>query len=381
MSLADHLPLTLLRLATWPRDFRRWRAGGDEPRVFYGFDRLPATHEVGHGGIIKVQDLQHRFPNTLCAANLLYLISSYQPLFAPRLATLARRAGAGFVLNQNGVAYPGWYGPNWEQQNVTMRQLLQQADHVVYQSRFCQQTADRFLGPATCPGEILYNPVDTAIFTPALRDPVPGRFVILLAGSHGAFYRAQVAVDVLAELLPRLPEARLVIAGRCAWRDDLADAQAELRAYAERRGVGAALELRGPYPQTAAVVLLQSAHVLLHTKYNDPCPRLVVEALACGLPIVYSATGGVPELVGETAGIGVSGPLDYENEHPPCPADLAAALLRVAERRTEFAAAARARAVAALDVKPWIQRHAEIFQRLLAQQRAISPSLKNNHLA
>jgi glycosyltransferase involved in cell wall biosynthesis len=356
-----------LRLPVELRERLRWRRGAASggAKIFYGFDRLPAPHELGHGGIIKVQDLQRRFPNTPRAANLLYLISSYQPLFAPRLVTLARRAGARFVLNQNGVAYPGWYGPDWERSNATMRELLRQADHVVYQSRFCQQTADRYLGPAACPSEILLNPVDTTVFTPAKCDPAPGRFVILLAGSHGTFSRAQVAVDALAELLPRLPEARLVIAGRCAWRDDFAAAQSELRAYAEKRGVGAALELRGPYPQTAAVALLQSAHVLLHTKYNDPCPRLVVEALACGLPIVYSATGGVPELVGEGAGSGVSGPLDYEQEHPPCPAALAAALRQVAGRRAEFAAAARARAVTALDVQPWLQRHAEIFQGLL----------------
>ena len=365
MSLTEHLPLPILRLATWSRDAHRWQASGTEPRVFYGFDCLPASNEVGYGGIIKAQDLQRRFPNTPHGANLLYLISSYLPLFAPRLATLAHRAGTHYVHNQNGVAYPGYYGPDWERQNVTMRQLLRQADHVIYQSRFCQQTADRFLGPAVCPSDILYNPVDTAVFTPALRNPAPGRFVILLAGSQGAFYRAQVAVDTLAELLPRLPEARLIIAGRCAWRSDLTAAQAELRAYAEQRGVAAALELRGPYPQTAAVALLQSAHALLHTKYNDPCPRLVVEALACGLPIAYSATGGVPELVGDAAGIGVAGPLDYEQEHPPCPTELAGALLRIAERRAELAAAARARAVATLDVQPWLQRHAEIFQQLI----------------
>ncbi|MEI6168070.1 MAG: glycosyltransferase family 4 protein [bacterium] len=365
--MKTHWQRMLYRLPVEWREHRRWKVcppTGTPPRVFYGFDRLPAPHEPGHGGIIKVQDLQQMFPNSPHRANLLYLISSYTPLFASRMAERARRAGAHFILNQNGVAYPGWYGPGWENANTDMRKLLVQADHIVYQSRFCKDNADRYLGEAHCPSDILHNPVDTRVFVPAPTDPAPGRFVILLAGSHGSFYRVQTAVDTLAELLPHLPESQLIIAGRCAWRSDTATAEAELQAYASKRGVADRVELTGPYPQTAAVPLMQRAHVLLHTKYNDPCPRLVVEAMACGLPIVYSATGGMPELVTQDAGVGIPGPIDYEQDHPPSPAALAEALLTVARQQATFAAAARLHAMAHLDIQPWLCRHAEIFNNL-----------------
>jgi glycosyltransferase involved in cell wall biosynthesis len=117
-----------------------------------------------------------------------------------------------------------------------------------------------------------------------------------------------------------------------------------------------------------AVRLLHQGHLLLHTKYNDPCPRLVVEALSCGLPVIYSATGGVPELVGDKAGIGVPGPLDWEMDHPPAPKDLAEAVLAVAVRRSEFAGEARRRAVMHFDVRTWLDRHQQIFQKLLAEE-------------
>jgi glycosyltransferase involved in cell wall biosynthesis len=357
-----------LWVATLPRDLLRWHPRTParvQPRVFYGFTRLPTATDQGYGGIIKAQDLQHLYPNTPQGANLLYLISSYPPLFASRLARLAHRAGARFVLNQNGVAYPGWFGQGWERENNRLRRLLMQADHIVYQSQFCKDNADRYLGQANCQSEVLHNPVDTRIFVPATTDPAPGQFVILLAGSHGAFYRAQVAVDTLARLLPRLPEARLVIAGRCAWRTDTRAAEAELRAYTIQCGVGEAADIVGPYAQTAAVPLMQRAHVLLHTKYNDPCPRLVVEALSCGLPVVYSATGGVPELVGEAAGIGIPGPVDFEKDHPPASAELAEALYQIAGAPSLFQSAARQRAVSHLDVQPWLERHKMIFESLL----------------
>ena len=349
------------------REFLRWRRGrhsGDGCRVYYGFDRLPASNDVAGGGIIKTQDLQRAFPNCPNNANLLYLISSALPSFAMTLARRAKAAGAPFVLNQNGVFYAGWYGAGWQQQNGPMRRLLARADHVFYQSQFCKSTADRFLGTPSASWEILHNPVDTATFAPPERAPACDRFSILLAGSHGAFYRAQLAVDTLALLRRRLPEARLIIAGRCLWRPSEETALAEIRAHAADQGVLDAVEFTGPYSQAQALAVMHRAHVLLHTKYNDPCPRLVVEAMACGLPVVYSATGGVPELVGEEAGIGIPGPLDYERDHPPSPELLAEALARVAAQREAYAQAARLRAVRHFDLGPWLERHRAIFERL-----------------
>jgi glycosyltransferase involved in cell wall biosynthesis len=136
----------------------------------------------------------------------------------------------------------------------------------------------------------------------------------------------------------------------------------ELRELLE--GDAERVELVGPYSQAAAPALYRRADVLLHTKYNDPCPTVVVEAMACGLPVVYSASGGTPELVGEEAGIGVPAPLDWTRDHPPEPEQLAAAVQRVAERLPEYSTAARKRSLR-FDVRPWFDRHREVFERLL----------------
>ena len=155
------------------------------------------------------------------------------------------------------------------------------------------------------------------------------------------------------------------------WRSDEQKALQEARQYAQQSGLDTRIDFQGSYNQLEAVRLLRQGHLLLHTKYNDPCPRLVVEALSCGLPVIYSATGGVPELVGEKAGIGVPGLLDWEMDHPPAPENLAEAVLAVAAQRSEFAREARRRAVMNFDVHPWLDRHQQIFQKLLAEQYTV----------
>ncbi len=71
---------------------------------------------------------------------------------------------------------------------------------------------------------------------------------------------------------------------------------------------------------------MRRAHVLLHTKVKDPCPTLVIEAMACGLPVVHPASGGTVELVGDEAGIGVPHPDTWEQDIPPAPEELAEAV-------------------------------------------------------
>jgi glycosyltransferase involved in cell wall biosynthesis len=340
-------------------------SSGNELRVFYGYDRLPGIDDVASGGIVKCQDLQKTFPNTPHGFNLLYLVSSSLPDCAPMMVRFARKAGAKFVLNQNGVAYPAWHGPGWQETNRPLSHLVHEAEYVFYQSKFCKMSADRFLGAREGRSEILYNPVDTTTFVPAPGGRSPDKLVLLAGGSHGQFYRIKSTVETFAQVLKERPDARLIVAGSFRWRGVAAAAKEEFDVLCRQLRVEHAVEFRGVYTQTEAVSLFQSAHIILHTTYNDVCPRLVVEAMSCGLPVVYSKSGGVPELVGETAGIGVPVPPDWDQIHVPAPEDFSAAVSKVAARLPEFARAARERAVQHLDVKPWIERHKIVFEEVL----------------
>jgi glycosyltransferase involved in cell wall biosynthesis len=349
-----------------PGDVARWvsiarsRPGAGGVRVYYGRDRLPSRSEPAHGGAIKFQELADAFPNSPREFNLLYLGSSTMPDDARVLLHLSRRRKAAVAWNQNGVAYPGWYGGGYEKVNGPPGRILRAADFVLYQSEFCKLSADRFYGECGGPWEILHNPVDTRRFTPAGHPPE--RPTLLLGGNQYQSYRFDVALRTLR----RLPDDwQLLVAGELSWYPDRARARREGARLIEERGVGGRVELVGPYTQAEAPALVRRAHVLLHTKYNDPCPTVVLEAMASGLPVVYSASGGVPELVGEEAGVGVQAPLDWERDHPPDPGELQGAVLQVAGRLGAYSAAARQRAVERFDLRPWVERHRVLFEELV----------------
>jgi len=366
----DRLLFPAVLLRTRIRERRRWsRAAGVRrgPAVHYGYDRLPARTEEASGGIVKCQDLAGIYPNTPRDPNLLYLVSSALPPLAPVMVKSCRIAGGRVVLNQNGVVYPGWYGPGWEEANRPMAEVHRLADHVFYQSDFCRAAAQQFLGARQGPSEVLHNPVDTSAFAPRGDRPRGQGPVLLIAGSHHFRYRMTTSVDAFAGVVDRLPDARLVVAGKCAWRGAESESIADLERYAVSRNVRSCLDITGPYTQAQAPGVFRAADVLLHTKYNDPCPRVVVEAMACGLPIVFSATGGGPELVGP-AGVGIPGPLDWEADHPPSADSLSAAVLEVMQDYDRLSATARERAVSTFGVAPWLARHRAVFESLVATE-------------
>jgi glycosyltransferase involved in cell wall biosynthesis len=119
----------------------------------------------------------------------------------------------------------------------------------------------------------------------------------------------------------------------------------------------------GSYTQENAPTLYSNAHILLHTKYADPSPGLIPEALACGLPVVHLSNGGVPELVGD-AGIGVPIEHDWNRINLPESQKMAEAVLRVYEGLNDYSQRARQQA-GKFALKKFIENHTRIFSKVL----------------
>lgn len=314
-----------------------------------------------HGGAVKLLALRDAFPCDERKFAVLYAVSSSLPQCAEALFKLCRARGIKILWNQNGVGYPAWAGRESERFNRPMRRLREMADFVIYQSQFCEESARRFLGPCDAPAEILFNPVDVEKFQPASSRPAGQPPRLLAAGTHGTRDRVIHVLDMLAILRREGIDAVLTVAGNFQWPNGELDFQKHIA----RRGLQNHVQRVARFSQADAASLYTSHHVLIHPKYMDPCPTVVLEAMACGLPVIGSASGGMPELVSEDCGALVPSLLDYDKLHTPTGEELADAFKKALPKLPEMSTAARANIVARFSIGPWVDAHRRIIEHLL----------------
>jgi glycosyltransferase involved in cell wall biosynthesis len=338
---------------------KTWDVPTDRIALNYG-DVIGGAGFVA-GGRVKLLHLAERWP-AMERFNVLYLVSSAPPPFADELVRWARARGIRFVWNQNGVGFPAWAGWNTLDVNRGMARLRRRADFIVYQTQFCERSANAWLGEAHASSEVLYNPVDTAIFRPAAKSPdLREGWRLLAAGTHYQPFRVIGALETARALLDAGHRVQLTVAGAMRWPD----AEAQVHNTIARLHLAEHVNLRPAFSQAEAAGLYQAAHLLLHLKYHDPCPTVVIEALACGLPVVGTRSGGLPELVGEEAGELLQVSNDWWRASYPPARRVAAAVARIIADLPRRASAARARALEKFDKDKWVSAHARIFEQLL----------------
>ena len=347
------------------RFFFRWKRRKIEHApgtgIAIGFGGVLDHRNLIHGGAVKLLPLQAAMGSDEKKINLLYLVSSAQSRFAEDLVTTCRRRGIAFVWNQNGVGYPGWAGKAAEQHNAPMRRLRQLADYVIYQSAFCRDSAEQFLGPCSTPSEILFNPVNLKKFFPLQERPSLESFKLLTLGTHGYPARVLSTLHALKKLSESGHSCTLTIAGKFQWRGGEQMIHEEIK----KLGLASQVSILPSFTQDQAAVLYQSHHLVLHPKYLDPCPTVIIEAMASGCPVVASDSGGIPELVSSDCSYLISAPQNWNKVVTPTGEEIAKGVLSIMPRFSACALAARARAEEFFDEEKWVAQHREVFEKLL----------------
>ena len=183
-----------------------------------------------------------------------------------------------------------------------VRQTMVEADGVITVSEELRQRAIALGVPAEKVTTIL-NGCDTAVFHPGERDAArrelgcdPQSEIILYAGNLFAAKGLGELMQAFLGLAESRPHAHLAIIGQGPYGETLA-----------RRAAAAGLQNRVTLPgrRDAAGVAawMRAADVFCLPSYSEGCPNVIVEALACGRPVVATTAGGIPELVDHACGI------------------------------------------------------------------------------
>lgn len=204
-----------------------------------------------------------------------------------------------------------------------IRSALRHAGAVVAVSK---ALADKAVAIGAEPEQVhvIYNGVDAERFVPAPQGPARQRLQLPESGAPLVLYvgnlkQAKGCVDLLEAfpaLLARRPDARLAYVGAGPCREGLLARAAAL-------GCADRVQLVGAVAHGALGDWFCAADLLCLPSHNEGVPNVVLEAMACGTPVVASRVGGIPEVLPDYAGILV--PARQQ-------AALSAALIEAAER-------------------------------------------------
>lgn len=164
---------------------------------------------------------------------------------------------------------------------------LRRASAIIVPSPFLQQVFERHGFAA----QIVPNIVDLARFAPRPSARTPGAAPsILVARNLEAIYDNASALRAFAIVRQRHPDARLTLAGS-------GPQLAMLQALALALGVTQGVDFPGRIDHHAMAELYRASDIVLNPSLADNMPVSVLEALACGVPLVSTDAGGIPHLL------------------------------------------------------------------------------------
>jgi len=135
--------------------------------------------------------------------------------------------------------------------------------------------------------------VDEQFFAPSTRAHPARPFTLGYAGRLVSEKRIGLLIDTLAHL----PEAHLLIVGN-------GTEEAALRAHAALRNVSDRVEFRPAVPSHQMPAIYHAMDVLLlpsetRSNWKEQFGRVLIEAMACGVPVIGSDSGEIPHVIGD----------------------------------------------------------------------------------
>jgi teichuronic acid biosynthesis glycosyltransferase TuaC len=259
------------RFAVLPGILKEWDA------TFLYREVAPQIRGAIEPGSVDLVDLHYAFPDGAAGA------------------ALARGLGVPFVLSVRGsdlevIARDGRRG--------AIERTLRDAGAVIAVSRSLQRRALE-LGAVAERIYVVPNGVDVALFRPLDRNAAreslglaPETPVVLAVARLEKVKGLDLLVAAMAALRARGSSAVAHVVGEGPERR-------ALEAAIGSSGAGDAVHLEGTRDPETLPTWYAAADLVCLLSHSEGCPNVILEALACGRPVVATAVGGVPDLIRE----------------------------------------------------------------------------------
>lgn len=143
---------------------------------------------------------------------------------------------------------------------------------------------------------LIPDPVDSGHFR-ILTGVVPeGPFVFAASGGLTPEKGFDILIRAFASARSHMPDAQLRIAGAGPQEQALAELIAELE-------IGASVKLTGMLPRKMAPKFYNGCDCFVCPSLNEPFGVQIVEALACGVPVIATRSGGPEDIINARNGL------------------------------------------------------------------------------
>ncbi len=212
---------------------------------------------------------------------------------------------------------------------------LRRADHLIMDSQYTQQCVVTQLGIPAERTSVVYLGIDQQRFRPCMvpytlleRYQLPAnRRYLIYVGSEDPRKNLETLLHALAELRRDMPDLALIKVGRAHFEHE----RQRLNALASDLGISAAIHFLADVAEADLPLLYNLAKVCVLPSWYEGFGFPVLEAMACGTPVVCARASSLPELVGTAAllfdpasAADLSAMLRLVLQHPTLAADLRA---------------------------------------------------------
>lgn len=264
---------------------------GENIRVWYVKIEKEQLHYWTHGELFSFLRRGYTISKELTSKNKYDIVHAVFG-YPSGIIAYALRKEAPYLISLRGSDVPGFnkrFSLIYKLLTPIIRKIWGSASAVTSNSEGLKELASLTSGNIEI--KVIPNGVDTKEFNPSAGDRRPGKKILTVARlieRKGIHY----LIEAFPNIIEKIPEATLTIIGSGRMSD-------KLKKLVSDKNLTGRVSFLGEVLHESLPPIMTGHDIFVLPSFNEGMSNAMMEAMASGLPIVTTATGGTLELLGE----------------------------------------------------------------------------------